>query len=177
MEEIKKVAKAKGVVIEEGVNLNRAIDSLWKSLRKDVAGPIFLVGEPKFMSPLAKSDPNNPLITQRFHPIIAGSELGNAFSELNDPLDQLERFMEQQDMRDSGDSEAQMLDVDFVEMLEYGMPPTFGYGHSERNFWFFEDAPAKDCVPFPPMRQTVSQINKKIYQEVYGKRKTKEKKG
>lgn len=167
LEQIIAALKSKGINTDADLNLNRGIDQLWKNLRKDIAGPAFLVGEPKFLSPLAKSDPNNPLITQRFHPIIAGSELGNAFSELNDPEDQLQRFLEQQQMRDKGDKEAQMLDIDFVEMLEYGMPPTFGYGHSERNFWFFEDAPAKDCVPFPPLRYKVSDVTKKIYPSIF----------
>ena len=79
--------------------------------------------------------------------------MGNGYSELNDPLDQLARFEEQQAMRDAGDDEAQMLDTDFVEMLEYGMPPTCGWGYSERNFWLFEGVTAREGVPFPPMRR------------------------
>lgn len=142
---------------------SRALDHVWKELRKSVAGPAFIVGEPKALSPLAKSDPENPLITQRFHPIMAGSELGNAFSELNDPLDQLARFREQQKLRESGDSEAQFLDIDFVEMLEYGMPPTFGYGHSERVFWFFEDVSAKEGVPFPQLKFELDESTREIY--------------
>jgi len=142
---------------------SRAIDHIWKELRKEIAGPAFIVGEPKSLSPLAKSDPQNPLITQRFHPILAGSELGNAFSELNDPLDQFARFKEQQSLRESGDAEAQFLDIDFVEMLEYGMPPTFGYGHSERVFWFFEDVSAKEGVPFPQLKFELDESTKEIY--------------
>lgn len=141
----------------------RAIDSIWKELRKKIKGPVFVVGEPKELSPLAKSDPTNPQITQRFHPVIAGSELGNGFSELNDPLDQLERFRQQQALRDAGDKEAQFLDIDFVEMLEYGMPPTFGYGHSERVFWFFEDVPAREGVPFPQLKFELDDYTKEIY--------------
>ena len=75
----------------------------------------FVVGVPKEVSPLAKSDEKEPRITQRFQPIIAGSELGNGFSELNDPLDQAERFKKQNDLREAGDEEAQMYDKDFVE--------------------------------------------------------------
>ncbi len=142
---------------------SRATDHIWKELRKEIAGPAFIVGEPKALSPLAKSDPVNPLITQRFHPILAGSELGNAFSELNDPQDQLARFREQQSLRESGDAEAQFLDIDFVEMLEYGMPPTFGYGHSERVFWFFEDVSAKEGVPFPQLKYELDESTKEIY--------------
>ena len=125
------------------------IDDVWKLIRKTSGGPYWLVEEPTALSPLAKLSPENPLVTERFHPIIAGTEMGNGFSELNDPLDQLERFKEQQAARDAGDSEAQMLDMDFVEMLEYGMPPTCGWGNSERNFWLLEGVSGREGVPFP----------------------------
>ena len=127
----------------------RLIDAIWKIIRKSSGGPYWLVEEPTALSPLAKVNPDNPLVTERFHPIIAGTEMGNGFSELNDPLDQLERFKEQQAARDAGDTEAQMLDQDFVEMLEYGMPPTCGWGNSERNFWLLEGVSGREGVPFP----------------------------
>lgn len=127
----------------------RLIDAIWKIIRKNSAGPYWLIEEPLALSPLAKPVPDNPLVTQRFHPIIAGTEMGNGYSELNDPLDQLQRFQEQQAMRDAGDSEAQMLDMDFVEMLEYGMPPACGWGNSERNFWLLEGVSGREGVPFP----------------------------
>ncbi len=98
-----------------------------------------------------------------------GSELGNGWSELNDPLDQLERFKEQQAMRESGDSEAQMLDIDYVEMLEYGMPPTCGWGNSERVFWSFEGVSAREGVPFPQLRSEVDAVTKSIYPDLYKK--------
>ncbi|HYF96924.1 MAG TPA: hypothetical protein VD947_02685, partial [Patescibacteria group bacterium] len=66
-----------------------------------------------------------------------------------------------------GDEEAQMLDIDFVEMLEYGMPPTCGYGYSERNFWFFEGVSAREGVPFPQLRHEVDEVTKHIYPELY----------
>lgn len=153
-EEMMKVLKEHNVDLSTGaVNRNRMIDNLWKILRKDISGPAFLVNEPKFMSPLAKSKDDNPEITERFHIILAGSELGNGYSELNDPIDQLERFNEQQAQRDSGDDEAQMLDTDYIEMLEYGMPPTSGYAHSERLFWFLEGVSAREGVLFPQMKR------------------------
>ena len=127
----------------------RLIDAVWKFIRKTSAGPYWLVEEPLALSPLAKTSPDNPLVTQRFHPIIAGTEMGNGFSELNDPEDQLNRFKEQQAARDAGDNEAQMLDMDFVEMLEYGMPPACGWGNSERNFWLLEGVSGREGVPFP----------------------------
>ncbi|MBQ7802950.1 lysine--tRNA ligase [Candidatus Saccharibacteria bacterium] len=125
------------------------IDHVWKLIRKTSAGPFWLVEEPLELSPLAKKNPENPRVTERFHPVIAGTEMGNGFSELNDPLDQLARFKEQQAARDAGDSEAQMLDMDFVEMLEYGMPPACGWGNSERNFWLLEGVSGREAVPFP----------------------------
>ena len=131
------------------------IDDVWKLIRKTSGGPYWLVEEPTALSPLAKVSPKNPLVTERFHPIIAGTEMGNGFSELNDPLDQLERFKEQQAARDAGDTEAQMLDMDFVEMLEYGMPPTCGWGNSERNFWLLEGVSGREGVPFPIIKSKV----------------------
>ena len=120
---IEQILKSNGVEIKPNQSTPRLIDNLWKLIRKKSGGPFWLIEEPLSLSPLAKISPENPLVTERFHPIIAGTEMGNGYSELNDPLDQLARFKEQQSMRDQGDSEAQMLDTDFVEMLEYGMPP------------------------------------------------------
>lgn len=131
----------------------RLLDNLWKLVRKNSAGPYWLIEEPLSLSPLAKVVPDNPKVTQRFHPIIAGTEMGNGYSELNDPLDQLARFEEQQALRDAGDEEAQMLDQDFVEMLEYGMPPACGWGNSERNFWLLEGVSGREGVPFPLIRK------------------------
>ncbi|MCX8008688.1 MAG: lysine--tRNA ligase [Patescibacteria group bacterium] len=157
------VLKKQGVHLEGSLNKSRLIDNLWKVIRKTIAGPAFLVNEPTFMSPLAKSNPDNPKVTERFHVIIAGSELGNGYSELNDPLDQFERFKEQQQARDKGDEEAQMMDIDFVEMLEYGMPPTSGYGQSERVFWFLEGVTAREGTLFPHLRTHISDETKRIY--------------
>jgi lysyl-tRNA synthetase class 2 len=119
------------------------------------------------MSPLAKSKPENTQLTERFHIIIAGSELGNGYSEINDPVDQLERFKEQEKARLDGDAESQMLDIDFVEMLEYGMPPTSGFGMSERIFWFFEDCNAREGTLFPLMREEIENTTKEIYPEIF----------
>ncbi|MBQ6393829.1 lysine--tRNA ligase [Candidatus Saccharibacteria bacterium] len=137
----------------EALSDSRLLDNIWKLIRKTSAGPYWLIEEPLSLSPLAKTVPENPLVTQRFHPIIAGTEMGNGYSELNDPLDQLARFKEQQAMRDAGDNEAQMLDMDFVEMLEYGMPPACGWGNSERNFWLLEGVSGREGVPFPLIKR------------------------
>jgi lysyl-tRNA synthetase class 2 len=168
LEEMKsKLIEANPEVDDIIMNRSRLADGLWKVIRKDVSGPAFLTGVPKFLSPLAKSNKENPLLTDRFHPIIAGSEMANAFSELNDPVDQLERFTDQQKLREDGDDEAHMLDIDFVEMLEYGMPPTVGFGMSERVFWMFENVSAREGVPFPPLKRGHFNSTKKIYGDVY----------
>ena len=161
--EIEKACKDHEMRNVSDKNLHRSIDNLWKELRKTVAGPAFLINHPKYLSPLAKASTEFPHITERFQPIIAGSELGNGWSEINDPLDQLERFKEQQGLREMGDDEAQWLDIDYVEMLEYGMPPTFGYGHSERTFWFLEDVSAREGVPFPQLKHGLDETTKEIY--------------
>lgn len=164
-EMIKKL-KGVGVELTGAVNRSRLIDNLWKVIRKDISGPAFLINEPAFMSPLAKAKDKDPRITERFHIILAGSELGNGYTEINDPQYQLNQFLNQQKMRDGGDDEAQMLDIDYVEMLEYGMPPVSGYGHSERLFWFLEDVSAREGTLFPQMRHEVDELTKEIYPEV-----------
>ncbi|HWS48681.1 MAG TPA: lysine--tRNA ligase [Candidatus Methanoperedens sp.] len=144
-------------------NRGRIVDNLWKIVRQEISGPIFVIDEPKFSSPLAKSRADNPSLTERFHCIIAGSELGNGYSELNDPIDQFERFTEQQNNREKGDEESQMMDIDFVEMLEYGMPPTSGFGFSERLFWFLENVTAREGTLFPQVKYELSEETKKTY--------------
>ena len=147
------IKKLKELKVEvTGDNKERLIDTLWKYCRKKIGGPAILINEPKIISPLAKSSPNNPELTERFHFVIAGSEVGQGYSELNDPIDQKERFDAQQAMRDAGDDEAQMADNEFVEALEYGMPPTCGHGFSERLFAFLMDRPVRECQIFPLMK-------------------------
>ena len=136
----------------KGFNLNRAIDSLWKYCRKQISGPGFLVNVPVMMEPLAKRMEKNKNLVERFQVILAGSEMGKGFSELNDPIDQLGRFTDQAKLREEGDEEAQMMDGEFVEALEYGMPPTCGFGLSERLFSFLADKPIRECQIFPFMR-------------------------
>lgn len=163
IDQVKEQLKKHGLEVEKTENIARGIDKLWKKIRKDVAGPVWLINTPKFISPLAKSSDEDPRFVQRFQAVIAGSELCNGWSELNDPVDQLNRFVEQQGMREAGDSEAQMLDIDYVEMLEYGMPPTCGLGFSERVFWIFEGVTAREGVPFPQLRTEIDEVTKSIY--------------
>ncbi len=136
----------------EGDNKERLTDTLWKYCRKNIAGPAFLINHPKLVSPLAKEVTGKPEATQRFQPIIAGTEVGNGYSELNDPLEQQARFNLQQDLIERGDAEAMMPDLEFVEMLEHGMPPACGFGFGERLFAILEDKPLRETHFFPLMR-------------------------
>jgi lysyl-tRNA synthetase class 2 len=141
----------------EGDNRERLTDTLWKYCRRQIAGPAFLVNHPKLVSPLAKAKADNPQLTERFQIIIAGSEVGNGFSELNDPVDQLERFKLQEQLIARGDKEAMMPDWEFVEMLEHGMPPTCGFGFGERLFAFLSDKPVRETTLFPLMKPLLNE--------------------
>lgn len=132
----------------DGNNRERLIDTLWKYCRKHIAGPAFLINHPLLVAPLAKANKGG-LTAQIFQPILAGSEIGKGYSELNDPLDQRERFMKQQELLASGDEEAMMADDSFIEMLEHGMPPTCGFGFGERLFAFLVDKPIREVHMFP----------------------------
>ncbi len=136
----------------KGLEKPRLVDILWKHCRKKISGPAFLTGQPAEISPLAKRSSKDPRKVEQFQIILAGSEMGNGYSELNDPIDQEQRFIEQMKMKDLGDSEAQSHDFDFVEALKYGMPPTCGFGFSERLFSFFEGKPIRETVIFPLMK-------------------------
>ncbi|MDO8430651.1 MAG: amino acid--tRNA ligase-related protein [Candidatus Taylorbacteria bacterium] len=107
------------------------------------------MNHPVLVAPLAKQVDGK---VQIFQPILAGSELGKGYSELNDPIDQKERFEEQQKLLEGGDTEAMMKDNEFIEMLEHGMPPTCGFGFGERLFAFLADKPLRELVMFPLMR-------------------------
>lgn len=135
-----------------GINKERLTDTLWKYCRKSISGPAFLVRIPKLVSPLAKSCADDPRVTERFQVMIAGSEVGNGFSELNDPVDQHARFELQQQLIERGDDEAMMPEWEFVEMLEHGMPPTCGFGFGERFFAFLVDKPLRETQLFPLLK-------------------------
>lgn len=142
----------------EGVNRERFIDTLWKYCRKNIAGPAFLVNHPTIVAPLAKSMPADPktgkipATVQMFQPIIAGSEIGRGYSELNDPMDQRMRFEQQRKLLEKGDTEAMMPDWEFVEMLDHGMPPTCGFGFGERLFAVLAGKPLRETQLFPFVR-------------------------
>lgn len=166
MDDIQTKLREHKLEVEKQDNRIRGLDKLWKKYRKTLAGPAFLVDIPVFMQPLAKVQRGNDKLTEQFNLVFGGSEMCKAFSELNDPIDQLERFAEQQALRDAGDDEAQMLDIDYVEALEYAMPPACGLGFSERIFWSLEGVTAREGVPFPHLRHEIDETTKVIYPEL-----------
>lgn len=169
MEEIAAKLKEHHLEVEKQDNRQRSLDKLWKKYRKTIAGPVYLVDMPTFMQPLAKIQPDHPELTEQFNLVFGGSEMCKAFSELNDPIDQLNRFLEQQALRDAGDDEAQMMDIDYVEALEYAMPPACGLGFSERIFWSLEGVTAREGVPFPQLKSDVDETTRNLYPEVFKK--------
>ncbi len=153
IEELRAKADELGIKYEKSYGKGKMIDTLYKkTVRQKLVQPCFLIGHPLEVSPLAKIDPKNPKKVLRVQVVAGRSELCNAFSELNDPIDQKNRFLEQMKAREGGDLEAQMLDEDFVEALEYGMPPAFGFGFSERLFSFLMNRSIRETVIFPSMR-------------------------
>jgi lysyl-tRNA synthetase class 2 len=166
MEEIKEQLDKYNIELEKQDNKSRGIDKLWKHIRTSINGPVFLVDVPTFLQPLAKVQKERPELSEQFNLLLGGTEVCKAYSELNDPIDQLNRFKEQQLLRDEGDDEAMMLDIDFVEALEYGMPPACGFGLSERLFWYLEGVTAREGVVFPQLRNDISEVTKSIYPEL-----------
>ena len=161
-EEARKAAIAYGMDPDEVKNYTRGkiIAEMFEQYCEDAPGlmdgPVFLVGHPVEISPLAKRDPKDPRITRRFEVYVNGWELGNAFSELNDPIDQYERFVEQQKERDTGaDDEAHPMDMDFVNALEVGLPPTGGLGIGvDRLVMLITGAQSiRDVILFPTMKE------------------------
>jgi lysyl-tRNA synthetase class 2 len=153
VEDLRKKADELKIKYEKSYGKGRMIDVIYKkTVRQKLIQPCFLVGQPIEVSPLAKKDPKNPNKVLRFQVVAGTAELCNAFSELNDPIDQRERFEQQMKLRESGDVEAQMIDEDFVEALEYGMPPAFGFGFSERFFAFLMNKSVRECTIFPTVK-------------------------
>ncbi len=166
LEEIQEQLKKHKIEVEKADNRSRCIDKLWKKIRVNIAGPAFLVDVPDFLQPLAKVMSSDPRLSQQFNLLLGGSEACKAYSELNDPISQLNNFTEQQKMREAGDAEAMMLDIDYVEALEYGMPPACGYGNSERLFWMLEGVTAREGVPFPNLRHDIDDVTRSIYSDI-----------
>ncbi len=154
VEELYELAAKFKVQVEPNLGKGRLLDYIYKkTIRPELIQPMFVVDYPVEVEPLAKRIPEKPNLVQRMQVLAMGSELGKGFSELNDPVDQRERFEEQMKLRAAGDEEAQMLDEDYVEAMEYGMPPNTGFGVSERLFAMLMDRPIRETVIFPTMRQ------------------------
>ncbi len=160
-EKLRKKLKDLKVEYKESADKWRLVDALWKYCRKKLSGPGFLTGQPVELAPLAKRNPEDKRKVEQFQVIIAGSEVGNGYSELNDPLDQEERFKEQMRQKEAGDDESMEHDQSFVEALKYGMPPVCGFGVSERLFGFLEGRPLRETVIFPLMKPKKSESEKK----------------
>jgi len=153
-QELAKKALSLGLSVEPQMGKGRLIDLIFKkTVRPSLVQPCFLINPPTVLEPLAKRLPENPDTVQRLQVMACTTELGKGFSELNDPLDQRARFEEQAALRAAGDREAQRPDEDFLEALEYGMPPAAGFGFSERLFAVLADKPIREIIFFPSMKQ------------------------
>lgn len=155
-EQARTLAKQAGVEVDEDATYADAITALLEErVEPKLIQPVFITHHPVEISPLAKKSPEDPRFTDRFEPYINGWEIGNGFSELNDPLDQRARFEAQMAMRAAGDDEAHMMDEDFLLALEYGMPPAGGLGIGiDRLVMLLTDSPSiRDVLLFPHMRR------------------------
>lgn len=153
-EELLARAKALGLAADPQLGEGRLIDLIYKkTVRPNLIQPCFLINHPILVSPLSKASQEDPQIAERFQIVACGTELGNGYSELNDPLDQRRRFEAQMKLKEKGDTEAMSLDEDFLKALEYGMPPTAGFGMSERIFAVLVDKPIRETIFFPLMRR------------------------
>ena len=162
-------AKAHGVEIPEGKELtwgNALYECFDQKVEEKLIQPTFITMHPVDVSPLAKRSPSDPRLTERFELFICHSEMGNAFSELNDPIDQRQRFLKQVEMREGGDEEAGMMDEDFITALSYGMPPTggLGIGIDRCVMLLTGSSTIRDVILFPTMKPLDS--DKKVSKEV-----------
>ncbi len=154
-DELREVCKKLHVEVDPSFGKGKLIDAIFgEYAEKNLVQPTFITDYPVEMSPLTKRHRENPELTERFELFVCGKELANAYSELNDPIDQYERFQEQVKLKDKGDDEAMFIDMDFVRALEYGMPPTSGLGMGiDRLTMFMTNSPTiQDVLFFPQMK-------------------------
>ncbi len=164
LEEARAIAKELNVAIETTFGIGKIINACFEEYVEDkLIQPTFITGHPKEISPLAKSNPENPEITDRFEAYIYGREICNGFTELNDPIDQKERFLKQVEERANGDEEANMMDEDFVNALEFGLPPTGGLGIGiDRLVMFLTNSSTiRDVLFFPTMKPIGKAVSEK----------------
>ncbi|MCF6223884.1 MAG: lysine--tRNA ligase [Flavobacteriaceae bacterium] len=156
--ELRKVCNQVGIPADEAMGVGKMIDELFgEKCEHHYIQPTFITDYPKEMSPLCKEHRDNPALTERFELMVSGKELANAYTELNDPIDQLERFQDQLKLSEKGDDEAMFIDMDFVRALEYGMPPTSGIGIGIDRLVMFmtNNASIQEVLFFPQMKPEV----------------------
>ena len=156
LDEAKKLAEEHDIIVEDHFEVGHIINAFFeKYVEETLIQPTFLYGHPVEISPLTKRNPEDPRFVDRFELFIGGKEFANAYTELNDPIDQLERFEDQLKERDLGNDEANDIDMDFIEALEYGMPPAggIGYGIDRLCMLFTESESIRDVILFPTMKE------------------------
>lgn len=161
-EEIRAKAQELGIEVDETMGKGKLIDEIFgEKCEGNFIQPTFITDYPKEMSPLCKEHRDNPELTERFELMVCGKEIANAYSELNDPIDQRARFEEQLKLSEKGDDEAMFIDQDFLRSLEYGMPPTSGLGIGmDRLIMFLTNNPAiQEVLFFPQMRPEKKQVS------------------
>lgn len=176
-DELRAAAKGMGIEVDETMGKGKIIDELFgEKCEGNYIQPTFIIDYPKEMSPLCKSHRNDPELTERFELMVCGKEIANAYSELNDPIDQRERFEEQVRLAEKGDDEAgQFIDQDFLRALEYGMPPTSGLGIGmDRLVMFLTNNPSiQEVLFFPQMRPEAKKLtlsdNEKVIYDILSK--------
>lgn len=154
-EEVREAARSLGIVVDDYMGKGKLIDEIFgEKCEHHYIQPTFITDYPVEMSPLCKRHRENPELTERFELMVNGKELANAYSELNDPIDQLERFEEQMKLSERGDDEAMFIDMDFVRSLEYGMPPTSGMGIGIDRLVMFltNNSSIQEVLFFPQMK-------------------------
>ena len=175
-EELRAAAKSMGLEVDETMGTGKLIDEIFGGkCEGNYIQPTFITDYPKEMSPLCKVHRDDPTLTERFELMVCGKEVANAYSELNDPIDQRERFEEQLKLQERGDDEAMFIDQDFLRSLEYGMPPTSGLGIGmDRLIMYLTNNPSiQEVLFFPQMRPeksapkvVLNDTEKEIYQKI-----------